>query len=115
MASFLSQGGLKITRAFVRLESAFQLQLKKELYKRFPGCVILKNDPNNIQGFPDLTILYKGRYALLEVKASKNAKRQPNQEYYVEVHNSEAFAAFVYPENVEGVLNDLQLAFETGR
>jgi len=48
------------------LESAFQANLIKELETLFVGCVILKNDANYIQGFPDLLILYKNNWAVLE-------------------------------------------------
>ena len=38
------------------LESSFQGQLIKELKKKFPGCIVTKNDSSYIQGIPDLTI-----------------------------------------------------------
>ena len=40
-------------------ESQFQAQLIKKLNKMLPGIIILKNDPNYIQGIPDLILLYK--------------------------------------------------------
>lgn len=94
------------------LEREFQAGLIKELKERFPGCLVLKNDPDYIQGIPDLTVLYKDHWALLECKKSANAKRQPNQDYYVERANGMSYAAFIYPENKEDVLNDIQQAFE---
>ena len=45
-------------------ESKFQSELIKELYELFPGCIVLKNDANYIQGFPDLTILYRPFWAV---------------------------------------------------
>lgn len=51
------------------VESKFQAKLIKEIKKNFPGCVILKNDATYIQGFPDLLVLYKNRWACLEVKS----------------------------------------------
>lgn len=92
-------------------ESQFQAQLITKLKKIFPGCVVLKNDPNYIQGFPDLTVFYKNRWACLEVKKDACASRQPNQEYYVRYLDNMSFARFVYPENEKEVLDELQQAF----
>lgn len=91
-----------------RLERDFQSNLIKELKVLFKGCVIIKNDPNYIQGIPDLLILYNDRWAALEVKKSRTAHHQPNQEYYVEMMDKMSFAAFIYPENKEDVLYELQ-------
>lgn len=96
-------------------ESKFQHDLIEELEAMFPGCMILKNDPNYIQGIPDLTIFYKKKWATLEVKKSEKAKRQPNQKYYVEKMNKMSFSAFIFPENKEEVLNELQSTFKPKR
>jgi len=98
-----------------KLESKFQAELKKKLAERFPGCVVMKNDPNDIQGIPDLTVLYKDRWATLECKRSEIAHKQPNQEYYVGVMNSMSFSRFIYPENMEEVLNEMERSFKTDR
>lgn len=94
-------------------ENEFQENLVKEIESRFKGSIVLKNDPNYIQGFPDLTVFYKNKWALLEVKQSKSAKHQPNQDYYISYANEMAFGSFIYPENKEEVLNELQRAFES--
>lgn len=93
-----------------RLERDFQAKLIKELKVMFKGCIIVKNDPNYIQGIPDLLILYNDRWAALEVKKSATAHHQPNQEYYVDLMNEMSFAAFIYPENKEEILYELQQA-----
>ena len=93
-----------------RLERDFQAKLIKELKVMFKGCIIVKNDPNYIQGIPDLLILYNDRWAALEVKKSEHAHHQPNQEYYVDLMNRMSFAAFIYPENKEEILYELQQA-----
>jgi hypothetical protein len=93
------------------LERDFQSKLIKKLNFLFPGCFILKNDPSYLQGVPDLIILYKDRWACLEVKASDTAAIQPNQAYYVFQLNQLSFAAIISPETEEDILNDLQLAF----
>ena len=94
-----------------RLESGFQDKLRDELKNLFPGCMIFKMD--QVQGIPDLLILYKDKWASLENKKSANAKRQPNQEYYVDKMNEMSFSRFIYPENKEEVLNDLYKAFKS--
>lgn len=92
-------------------ESVFQSKLIKKLKAMFPGCFVLKNDANYIQGFPDLTILWKDKWALLECKRQSEAHRQPNQQYYIDRGNELSFARFICPENEEEVLHDLQQAF----
>ena len=91
-----------------RLERDFQAKLIKDLRVMFKGCIILKNDPNYIQGVPDLIILYNDRWAALEVKKSEQASHRPNQEYYVDLMNEMSFASFIYPENKEEILYELQ-------
>ena len=49
-------------------ESQFQRELINEIKDRFPGCIVMKNDPNYIQGIPDLIVLYNDRWAALECK-----------------------------------------------
>lgn len=97
------------------LENKFQANLIKELKSKFPGCVIMKNDPTYIQGLPDLTVLYKDKWATLEIKRSKNAKKQPNQEHYVGLMNEMSFSRFISPENKEEVLRELHKTFEPRR
>lgn len=94
-----------------RLESGFQDKLRNELKELFPGCMIFKmSDP---QGIPDLLILHEDKWASLECKKGANAKRQPNQEYYVDKMNKMSFSRFICPENKEEVLNDLQSTFRS--
>lgn len=95
-----------------KLESKFQKELMTEIQNRYPGCVILKNDPNYIQGFPDWTIFYKNKWAVLEAKRDKNARKQPNQDYYVNRLNDMSFSRFVYPENKDEVLRELEQVFK---
>lgn len=91
-------------------ERDYQAALIKKLKKLFPGCMVLKNDEQYIQGIPDLTIFYKDRWAMLEVKIDSRASVRPNQEYYVAQANGMSFAAFINPENEEEVIRDLQQA-----
>lgn len=96
-------------------ESKFQTDLIRELRTLFPNCIILKNDSNHLQGFPDLLILVKNKWAALEVKSSKNSIRQPNQRYYVDLANDMSYASFVYPENIVEVLDELHKALRSNR
>lgn len=93
------------------LENKFQSKLIKELKEEFPGCMVLKNDPTYIQGVPDLLVLYKDRWAGLEVKKSAKAKHQPNQDYYVNKMNEMSYSSFIYPENKDNILNELRTTF----
>lgn len=95
-----------------KLESQFQKDLIDEIKQEFPGAVAIKNDSGYIQGFPDWTILYKDKWAVLEAKRDKDAPHQPNQDYYVEQLDDMSFSRFVYPENKEAVLNELRKTFE---
>lgn len=89
------------------LENSFQSSLIKDLKQMFPGCTVMKNDPTYIQGIPDLTVLFRDKWATLECKKSKGAHHQPNQEFYVQKMSSESFSRFIYPENKQQVLSDL--------
>lgn len=95
-----------------KLESQFQKELIDEIKELFPGCIVLKNDSSYIQGFPDWTVFYRDKWAILEAKRSMRASRQPNQEYYIDILDRMSFARFVYPENKDEVLYELQLFFD---
>lgn len=92
-------------------ESKFQSDLMKEIKAKFPGCVVLKNDPNYIQGVPDLIVLYNDHWCALECKKSANAKHRPNQDYYVDRLNEMSFSSFIFPENKDVVLSELEKLF----
>jgi len=98
-----------------KLERDFQAGLIKEIKKRFNGCLVMKTDPTYIQGLPDLLILFKDKWAALEVKRSLKASKRPNQEYYVDMMNKMSFSRFICPENKEEILNELQQTFFGGR
>lgn len=93
------------------IESKFQADLKKEIKKRFPGCIVTKMDSGDIQGIPDLLILYKDMWATLENKRSADAPKRPNQEYYVNKMNEMSFSRFIFPENREEILRELENKF----
>ena len=91
-----------------RTENIYQRSLIKRLKEEIPGCIILKNDPNYIQGIPDLILLYKDRWAALEVKRGATASVRPNQAHYVRTMYAMSYAAFIYPENESEILNEVQ-------
>lgn len=97
------------------LERDYQAMLIKKIRRLLPGCVILKNDCDYMQGIPDLTILYGDRWAMLEVKTSKAVRSQPNQRYYIGELNRMSFASFIYPSIEEEVLGALQQALGAPR
>lgn len=90
-------------------ESRFQKKLIKELKHNYPGSYIFKN--NAKQGYPDLVMLYKDKWATLEVKASATATHQPNQDIHVKRMNDMSFSSFIYPENEQEVLDELSKYF----
>ena len=93
------------------LENKFKTKLANEIKDMLPGCMVLHLDPNEIQGIPDLLILYKNKWAVLEGKKSAKAPHRPNQDYYVDLMDDMSFAAFIYPENKDEVLDELYLYF----
>ena len=93
------------------LENKFKTNLINESEHLFPGCIVLHLDPTECQGIPDLLVLYKDKWAVLEGKKSARASKRPNQDYYVDLMNDMSFASFIYPENKDEVLDELYLYF----
>lgn len=89
------------------LENRFKTRLTRELKDLFPGCIIIHMDPTEIQGIPDLLILYGDRWAALEGKKNASASHRPNQDYYVRTMDKMSFASFIYPENKDEVIDAL--------
>lgn len=101
-----------------KVESRVQHTLIERLKETFPGCVVLKNDAGYKKNIPDLTVFYKDHYAMLEVKASKKAylaslhdDSRKNQEYWINKFGEWTFAAFVYPENMNDILEEMKEVF----
>lgn len=97
------------------LERNFQSKLIKEIKARFEDCIVMKNDAGYKQGIPDLLVLYKNKWAALECKRDKDSDKRPNQDYYVDKMNDMSFASFVYPENMEDVLDAMEQSFRSNR
>lgn len=96
-------------------ERDYQARLIRILKQEYPGIIVLKNDPNYIQGIPDLLLLYRDCWAALEVKLSASAKVRPNQDYYISTMHDMSFAAFIHPQNEDEVFDALQRTFRTAR
>lgn len=95
------------------LENGFKTKLISDLKLIFPGCIVLHLDPNEIQGIPDLLVLWGDKWAALEGKKSATAPARPNQPYYVELMDKMSFARFIYPENKDEVIADLDIYFNS--
>jgi hypothetical protein len=89
------------------VERDFQPTVIKLIEERVPGCVIVKNDPNYRQGFPDLSIYYEDKYAILETKKDEDARYRPNQKTYLEEFARKTYARRIEPENAEEVIDGL--------
>lgn len=99
-----------------RRERDYQAGLIKRIEKLFPGAYVRKHDIQ--QGWPDLLILGRGWWALLEVKREEPTGPddfEPNQEWWIEEFDEMSFSACIYPENEQEVLHALQQAFGAGR
>ena len=95
--------------------NGFKTKFIKRIRDSFPECIVMLTDAGYIQGAPDILVLHHNTWAALEVKASAKASHRPNQDWWVEKLNEHSYAAFVYPENQEEVLNELQFTFGTRR
>lgn len=99
----------------IMLENQFQAKVKKALHQLLPGCIVLKNDEQDIQGIPDLTILYGNMWCMLECKRSDREPYRPNQQFYLERTNEMSFSRTIYPENMKEVLYEIQQTFKSIR
>lgn len=93
-------------------ESIFQRNLIKTLHERYPGCWTEKADAGYRQGTPDLRFYYGRFWAAFEVKRSEHEKHQPNQDEYIYRLDGMSFARFIFPENMEEVLEELDAAIK---
>lgn len=93
------------------LESDYQAKLARTIQRIFPGCYVIKMSTDFQSGIPDLLVLHRDRWALLEVKPRmprSSRDYEANQEYYIDQFNEMSFSAMICPENEEEVLDALQ-------
>lgn len=93
-------------------EKEFKDKLVKKLGKLFPNSIVLVNDPSSFQGIPDLLILFRDKWAILEVKKSAKARHRPNQDFWVGVAYGMSYGNFIFPENELEILNELKDFFK---
>ena len=97
-------------------ESDFQKKLIDKIKTMFPEAEVMKQDAKYCTGIPDLVVFYKNHYAMLECKKSRKAmeqsqKNQSIQTYYLNKFSKWSYASYVYPENLDTVLYELQEVF----
>lgn len=97
------------------LEGGFKTKLVKEIKSRLEGSEVFHLNPFDKQGIPDLLILYKKKWGVLEGKKDSKSSHRPNQDYYVDKFNKMSFARFISPENKEEVLDELEQTFRPKR
>ena len=100
---------------YMKTENKYQAGLIKRIKERYSGAIVLKNDSHYKQGIPDLTVLYKDKWAALECKQDDKASKRPNQPYYISKMDEMSFARFISPDNEEDVLNEMDAAFKVRR
>lgn len=88
-------------------ESSIQHRIIEKIKKMLPGCIVLKNDPNYIQGIPDLSVLWENKWAFLEVKVHDNSPHRPNQDYYIDKANYLSYGRFISGDNEDKILKEL--------
>lgn len=93
-------------------ETKYRNQLENTIKELLPTCFIMRNDAKNIQGIPDIIVLCGWTFAMLEIKISEDSPVQPNQEYYIDLFDQMAFAAFIYPENEWEILMEMVRYFD---
>lgn len=90
-----------------KAETNYQRGLIIRLERMLPGCMILKNDPRQLQGVPDLLVIYNKWWGALEVKTD-SGRKEPNQEHYVTKMNQMSFASFISPSTESEVFRAIQ-------
>jgi hypothetical protein len=76
--------------------------------KALKGCWFVNIQQVAIRGIPDRIGCINGKFFALELKVGKCAKRARLQIYIVnKIKSAGGFAEFVYPENLEEVLENL--------
>lgn len=87
-----------------------KFQTKVISYLKSNGFYVIKTSaiPGVPVGCPDVIALKDGYYVALEIKASKNAKKQPLQQYTIDLLAKGGYAFFVWPENWPTIQAELE-------
>ena len=63
----------------------------------------------SIRGIPDRIGCINGKFFALELKRSAKAKRAPLQEFVIKkINDSGGFAEFIFPENHDEIMKELE-------
>lgn len=92
------------------LESKLKAEFKSEVKRRLPFVKMYEPKTQTRSG-PDLIILGPGTWAVFEFKRDRDSDEQPNQDFTIDYLSTMGLAEFVYPDNVEEVLNGLEDLF----
>ena len=94
------------------LESKFKKEAKQRIRERCPNVDLdfVNTKPFN-RSMPDTFVVGPWSWAALEFKRAEGATQQANQDYHIKRLNRKGYATFVFPENLEEVLNDLERIF----
>lgn len=93
------------------LESKFKKDTIRRISRKFSKLDLDFIDTSMYRSVPDTFIIAPYVWAALEFKRSEDAPQRPNQNHHIERLNRKGYASFVFPENVEEVLNDLEVLF----
>lgn len=87
-----------------------RLQTKIISYLKANGYYVIKTSAiaGVGVGCPDIIALKNGFYVALEVKASKNASKQPLQQFTIDLLGKDGYAWFVWPENWAEIQAELE-------
>lgn len=99
----------------MKRENKYQSGLIDRIKDRFPGCMVLKNDANYIQGIPDLLVLHEDNWAALECKRETKSSRRPNQSFYIKKMDKMSFGRIISPDNEQEVLDEMEQTFASRR
>lgn len=94
------------------LEMSFKTKFLRDLEERLSDIDLdfIHTRPRH-RSMPDTFVIGPHFWAALEFKRSRSAAHQPNQDYYVSKLREKGYANFVYPENAEEVLDELEILF----
>lgn len=73
--------------------------------------MVMHLDPTDKKGIPDLIVLHKDKWAVLEGKRHSSASHRLHQDYYIDKMGQMGYASFIFPENEDEVIEDLHCYF----
>lgn len=95
-------------------EKQFRDKQLRPILNTFDECWYFVKEAKSLRGIPDVIGVYKGKFFALEVKknkseAAKKTGRICLQKYItILIQKAGGFASFIYPENLEEVIDKLK-------